>query len=139
MTEKFRGLLFGGLPIRIKTANVYLSGREALMNDLINAVGEKTALLDAAIRQLGKRGQAYAEAESNYRMALSKAILEERANGTPVTIISDICKGKSDIAKLRFQRDCAEVVYKSAMEAINSYKLQIRIMDAQIEREWHSG
>ena len=43
------------------------------MNDLINAVGEKTALLDAAIRQLGKRGQAYAEAESNYRMALSKA------------------------------------------------------------------
>ena len=53
MTEKFRGLLFGGLPIRIKTANVYLSGREALMNDLINAVGEKTALLDAAIRQLG--------------------------------------------------------------------------------------
>lgn len=30
------------------------------MNDLINAVGEKTALLDAAIRQLGKRGQAYA-------------------------------------------------------------------------------
>lgn len=109
------------------------------MNDLINAVGEKTALLDAAIRQLGKRGQAYAEAESNYRMALSKAILEERANGTPVTIISDVCKGKSDIAKLRFQRDCAEVVYKSAMEAINSYKLQIRIMDAQIEREWHSG
>ena len=71
------------------------------MNDLINAVGEKTALLDAAIRQLGKRGQAYAEAESNYRMALSKAILEERANGTPVTIISDVCKGKSDIAKLR--------------------------------------
>lgn len=109
------------------------------MNDLINAVGEKTALLDAAIRQLGKRGQAYAEAESNYRMALSKAILQERANGTPVTIISDVCKGKSDIAKLRFQRDCAEVVYKSAMEAINSYKLQIRIMDAQIEREWHSG
>ena len=132
-------MLFVGCPIRTKTANVDFSGREGLINDVINAVGEKTALLDAAIRQLGKRGQAYAEAESNYRMALSKAILEERANGTPVTIISDICKGKSDIAKLRFQRDCAEVVYKSAMEAINSYKLQIRIMDAQIEREWHSG
>lgn len=35
------------------------------MNDLINAVGEKTALLDAAIRQLGKRGQAYAETVIN--------------------------------------------------------------------------
>ena len=57
----------------------------------------------------------------------------ERVNGTPVTIISDVCRGKKEIAKLRFERDCAEVVYKSAQEAINSYKLQIRILDAQIQ------
>lgn len=115
-------------------------GRDTLSGgELIQQIGQKSALLDAAIRALGKRGQAYAEAESNYRMALTKAILEERANGTPVTVISDICRGKPEIAKLRFERDCAEVVYKSAMEAINSYKLQIRIMDAQVEREWHSA
>lgn len=109
------------------------------MHDLINAIGEKTALLDEAIRQMGKRGHAYAEAESNYRIALAKAILQEREKGTPVTIISDICKGKLEIAKLRFERDCAEIMYKSALEAINNYKLQIRILDSQIEREWHSG
>lgn len=114
-------------------------GQNFVGGDLVAQVGQKTALLDAAIQALSKRGRAYAEAEREYRLALSKMILEERANGTPVTVISDICRGKPEIARLRFERDCAEVVYKSAMEAINNYKLQIRVLDAQIEREWHSG
>lgn len=104
--------------------------------DLISEIGAKSALLDAAVKQLGIRGKAYAQAERDYKVALSKKIMEERANGTPVTIISDVCRGDSDIARLRFERDCAEVVYKSAMEAIQSIKLQIRILDAQVAREW---
>ena len=104
--------------------------------DLISEIGAKSALLDAAVKQLGIRGKAYAQAERDYKVALSKKIMEERANGTTVTIISDVCRGDSDIARLRFERDCAEVVYKSAMEAIQSIKLQIRILDAQVAREW---
>lgn len=104
--------------------------------DLIGEIKVKIALLDAAINQLGKRGAAAAEAERIYKIALAKKILEERANGIPATIVSDVCRGNPEIAKLRFQRDCAEVVYKSAIEAINSYKLQIRILDNQIQREW---
>lgn len=108
-------------------------------NDMVNDLALKTSMLDTAIRKLGTRGSAYAEAERDYRCALAKQILSEREKGTPVTIIGDICKGKKEISELRFKRDCAEVMYKSALEAINSYKLQIRIMDAQIEREWHSA
>lgn len=104
--------------------------------DLIQEVGAKSALLDTAIRQLGIRGRAYAQAERDYRLAMRKKILEERANGTPVTIISDLCRGDPDVAKLRFERDTALTVYESAKEAIQTYKLQIRILDAQIEREW---
>ena len=96
----------------------------------------KVKLLDAAINQLGKRGRAYAEAEQKYKIALAKKILIERDKGTPVTIISDLCRGDAEIARMRFERDCADVGYKAAMEAINSYKLQIRILDAQIQREW---
>ncbi len=107
------------------------------MNDLISDIQEKTALLDSAIPQLGKRGRGYAQADHNYRVALSKKILEERDKGTPVTIISDVCRGDPEIAKLRFERDVAEVVYKSAMEAINVYKLQLKILDAQLDREWN--
>jgi len=104
--------------------------------DLIQEIGAKSSLLDAAVKQLGVRGKAYAQAERDYKVALAEKIIREREKGTPVTIISDICKGDTEIARLRFERDCAEVVYKSAMEAIQSIKLQIRIIDAQIEREW---
>lgn len=108
------------------------------MNDLISEIQEKTRLLDAAIKQLSKRGQAYADSERTYRIALAKRILELRETGVPVTIISDICRGDKEIAGLRFDRDCAEIVYKSAQEAINNYKLQIRILDSQVQREWGS-
>lgn len=106
------------------------------MVDLVSEIGTKTALLDKAIQQLGVRGKAYAQAECDYRTALSKKILEFRADGMPVTIISDICRGLPEIAKLRLERDIAQTVYESAKEAINGYKLQIKILDAQVEREW---
>lgn len=106
------------------------------MNDLVTEIGNKSRMLDVAIAELKKRGQKYAEAEKAYRIALARRILDEREKGTPVTIISDICRGSAQIAGLRFERDCAEVVYKSAMESINSMKLQIRLMDSQLDREW---
>ena len=106
------------------------------MMDLMNEMTAKTASLDKSIRSLRGLGTTYAQAEHDYKEALAKKILVERDKGTPVTIISDICRGDSHIAKLRFERDVAEVVYKAAMEAINGLKLQIKILDAQIEREW---
>lgn len=104
--------------------------------DLITEMGAKTALLDKAIGQLGARGRNYAKAEQDYRIALAKKILEGRAEGMPVSILSDVCRGNPEIARLKLERDIAETVYKSALEAIQAYKLQIRILDAQIEREW---
>lgn len=104
--------------------------------DIYKELSEKVALLDAAVRAFGNRGRAYAKAEHDYKVALSKKILVERDNGLPVTIISDVCRGNREIAKLRFERDVAEVSYKAAMEAINAYKLQIRILEGQIQREW---
>ena len=107
-----------------------------MAEDLIQEIGAKSALLDAAIKQLGIRGKAYAKAEHDYRVSMRKKILDERAKGTPVTIISDLCRGDPEVAKLRLERDIAKTVYESAQEAINGYKLQIRILDSQVEREW---
>lgn len=107
-----------------------------MATDLIQEVGAKSALLDAAIKQLRIRGKAYAQAEHDYRVAMRQKILEERSRGTPVTIISDLCRGDPEVAKLRLERDIALTVYESAQEAINGFKLQIRILDSQIEREW---
>ena len=106
--------------------------------DLMSELSAKVSLVDSALRQLGARGRERAKAEHDYRVALSKKILIERDKGTPVTVISDLCRGSAEIADLRFKRDCAEVNYKSALEAINIYKLQIRLVENQIEREWRS-
>lgn len=53
-----------------------------------------------------------------------------------MTILSDVCRGLPLIAKLRLHRDIAEAEYKAAQEAIQVYKLQIRLLEAQIDREY---
>lgn len=104
--------------------------------DLILELQTRLEMLDKALRQIKKRGEAYARAEQEYRVALAQQMLCERDRGTPVTILSDICRGNRDIAKKRFDRDTAESVYKAALEACNVYKIQIRVLENQIEREW---
>jgi hypothetical protein len=54
----------------------------------------------------------------------------------PVTLINQVIYGYPEIANLRFKRDCAEVVYRANLEAINSYKLMIKILQNQIDKEW---
>ena len=61
------------------------------------------------------------------------------AAGTPATVTSDLCRGRPEIAELKRLRDCSEAVYKASQEAINVYKLRIRMVDAQITRVWNSG
>ena len=104
--------------------------------DLMLDLQTRVQMLDQALKQLGNRGRAYAQAEQDYRIALASKILEEREKGTPVTIISDVCRGNRAIAKLKFERDIAETVYKSALEACNVYKLQIKVLESQIDREY---
>lgn len=96
----------------------------------------RSALLDNALQEIGKRGEKYANAERDYRMALAKRILIARDNAVPVTIINDICRGDEKIANLKLERDCAEASYKAAIEACNVQKLQIKLLENQIEREY---
>ena len=78
----------------------------------------------------------YAKKEYNYRTALSKELVRLRAEGQAVTHLADIAKGEEEIAMLRFERDIAEGLVKSAEEGINFYKLKIRELEAQYSREY---
>lgn len=80
--------------------------------DLMIEMQGRIHMLDAALQQLGNRGRAYAQAERDYRVALRQEILKERDKGTPVTIISDVCRGDREIAGLRFNRDVAKPFMK---------------------------
>ena len=104
--------------------------------ELWDEIMTEQALLDRAVQELKPRGRTKAETEREYRMALSKRLTVLRAEGQPVTHLLDIAKGEEDIAKLRMERDIAESLYDSAVEAINAQKLKIRILEGQLSREW---
>lgn len=104
--------------------------------DLMEKMSSLTSLLDTAVSAFKKRGSDYANAEKYYRIALAEKMLELRSQGQPATLVPDLARGDRKIAHLKFDRDAKESVYKAAQEAIQSYKLQIRITEAQIEREW---
>lgn len=103
-----------------------------LVNDLIH-LQEK---LNASIKALANNGKALAQAEMEYKICLRQEALKLRADGEAVTLINQIVYGIPEVARKRFDRDVAETMYNTAMESINSTKLQIRILQSQIEKEW---
>nr|DAL53605.1 MAG TPA_asm: hypothetical protein [Bacteriophage sp.] len=92
--------------------------------------------LNKTLSEYKKYQKDYAKKEYDYRVALSKRLLELRAQGQAVTHLADIAKGMSDIADLRYKRDIAEGLVRSAEEGINFYKLKIREMESQYNKEW---
>lgn len=104
--------------------------------DLINEIGDLTQLLNSSVAAYSRRGKEFAQAEYEYRVALAQEIAKLRADGNPVTIVPDMARGDKKVARLRLDRDLKEVSFKAAGEAIQNYKLQIRVKDAQVQREW---
>ena len=104
--------------------------------ELIQELQQKTRELEACIRQLRKNGTAYAEAEKEYKVILRQECLKLRDEGMAIGMIDKTCYGVPAVAEARFKRDIAETVYKANMEAINSTKLQLRLIENQLQREW---
>lgn len=106
--------------------------------DLFNELNNLTSQLNNSLKQLRTNGIKLAEAEKEYKIAVNKKALELRSQDVPVTLINQIIYGYQDIAQLRFLRDSAEVVYNANKEAINTLKLQIRIISNQLDKEWNN-
>ena len=109
------------------------------MVDPISEVFRRSEMLEVALKECKTRGIAAAEAERAYRVALAERILVLREGGLPATLIGDVARGEKQIAQLKFERDCAEVVYDNAKEAVMVYKKQIDTLREQIEREWKNA
>lgn len=101
-----------------------------------NEIEEAIEELNKTLSEYKNFQKDYALKEYRYKTALSKRLLQLRAEGQAVTHLADIARGMEDIVKLRFDRDIAEGLVKSAEEGINFYKLKIRELEAQHSREW---
>ena len=83
-------------------------------------------------------GRLYAEAERDYKILLRQECLKLRDDGIAIGMIDKTCYGIPSVAEARFKRDVAETIWKANQEAINSIKLQIRIIESQLSREWNN-
>lgn len=104
--------------------------------DLIDRIQNLIAELSEYVKGLKNWGIKKAQAEQDYQTALSQEVLKERDKGTAIGVIQLIVKGKPEVAKKRFERDVAESMYQVAQEKINIAKLELRLLDSQVSREW---
>ena len=104
--------------------------------DLFQKLEELNILLTKALEEYKNRGKDYANCYKEYRVAIAKELLRLRDENVPVTIAYDIARGNEDVAELKRKEIIAESLYKSCQEAINTYKLQIKIIQEQINKEY---
>lgn len=107
--------------------------------DLFNELQIKLNELNISIKKLRETGTAYAEAERDYKILLRQECLKLRDDGMAIGMIDKTCYGIPSVAEARFKRDVAETIWKANQEAINSTKLQIRIIESQLQREYGSS
>ena len=107
--------------------------------DLFNELQIKLNELNVSIKKLRETGTAYAEAERDYKILLRQECLKLRDDGMAIGMIDKTCYGIPSVAEARFKRDVAETIWKANQEAINSTKLQIRIIESQLQREYGSS
>lgn len=102
----------------------------------IQKMQELNTYLTMALAEYKKRGTDYAKAYKNYRVLLSQELLKLKAEGMPVTIAYDIARGTEQVANAKEQEIITECLYKSCQEAINTYKLQIKILQENINKDY---
>ena len=105
--------------------------------ELENQVNDLCNKLTQSIKILAKYGKELAEAERDYKITLRQEALKLRTQkDMPVTLIQQVVYGIPEVAEKRFKRDVAKAMRNTAQENINVQKLQIRILEEQIKREW---
>lgn len=104
--------------------------------DLYTEIQSLVRKLEISIKTLRKSGTAYAEAERAYKITLRHEALKLRDEGMAVGMISLTVYGVQAVADARFNRDVAEAVYTANKEAILATKLEIKVLENQLAREW---
>lgn len=105
--------------------------------DLFNELEKKINELNKSLKKLRETGTDFAEAERDYKITLRQEALKLRNDDKlAVTLIQQIIYGVQEVADKRFNRDVKEAIYKANQEAINVLKLQIRILENQLQREY---
>lgn len=104
--------------------------------DLILELQAKTKQLEKAVAELRINGTELAKAEKDYKVLLRQECLKLRDEGMAIGMIDKVCYGIPSVAEARFKRDVAKTTYDANQDFINSIKLQLRLIESQIQRDY---
>ena len=102
-------------------------------------IEECMRLIDLAISEAKRRGLLMVEKELAYYTAKAAESFRMLEDGYANTYIQTSIKGREPVAEAMSEYHAAEVEYKNANEAIQAYKLKLRVMEAQLEREYEQA
>jgi len=88
--------------------------------------------LESQNEDLKKLGENKAETRRKYYVALNKKILELKADKFPATLILPLSKGEAEVAQLRFDKDVAESIYYTAIDALNNTRIEIDVLRSKL-------
>ena len=115
---------------------------EDFLDDSYGGMGDVASYMNLCqeveqeIEELRQHEYRAAECERDYRMSVTTKTASERMHGTPVTIISDLCRGDSEIARLKLEWKKAEADAKASSHLIFLKKDQMTMLKEIINHEW---
>ena len=106
------------------------------MSDLLIELQKLKNDLSTSMQLLRKNGEDLAQKENDYQIAKTQTVLLMKDAGCTMTEINLSIKGRPEVAPKLLARDIAKAMYEANMEHINVAKLELRIIENQIAREW---
>lgn len=108
------------------------------MTDLIQQLEQMRSELHQSMKMLRQNGEKLAQAEHDYQVIKAQTWIVLKDKGSTSTELANIIKGQSAVAKALLERDIAKAMYEANQEHINVVKLELRVIESQINREWNS-
>lgn len=109
------------------------------MQDLLTELNRMKDELHTSMKQLRKHGEELAEKEHDYQVIKAQTWLTLKENGCTSTELANTIKGQPRVADAMLERDIAKAMYEANQEHINCVKLELRVIENQISREWSNA
>ena len=109
------------------------------MQDLMTELNRMKDELHKSMKQLRQHGEELAENEHDYQVIKAQTWLSLKESGCTSTELANTIKGQPRVAEAMLERDIAKSMYEANQEHINVVKLEMKVLENQISREWHNG
>src|SRR5574344_2421821 len=99
---------------------------------IINKMNECLRAMQQGNIQYKTLGLKKAQAEKNYRITLQKEMARLKLENYKVTIIPDLARGNEEVARLRLERDTADVSYETCRNSLRYCERELEILRSQL-------